>query len=122
MVAAAGATDGLALKYSVPCLAAILLCLAALPRIRQQQYAIHRAPTEFPPEVLSQKAREIAARFGYNQKPADSAVRLLERPQLLRHLQTLPERAWDRWLAAEGPGLVRYREALAPWRHRRGER
>ena len=111
---AAGATDGSALKYSVPCLAAILLCLAALPWIRQQQYAIHRAPIEFPPEVLSQKAREIAERFGYNQKPADSAVRLLERPQLLRHLQTLPERAWDRWLAAEGPGLVQYREALTP--------
>ncbi len=114
MVAAAGATEGLALKYSIPCLAAIVLCLVALPWIRQQQYAIHRAPTEFPPEVLSQKAREIAARFGYNRKPADTAVRLLERPLFLRHLQSLPERTWDRWLAAEGPGLMQYREALAP--------
>ena len=41
MVAVAGATEGLALKYSIPCLAAIVLCLAALPWIRQQQYAIH---------------------------------------------------------------------------------
>ena len=114
MVAAAGATEGLALKYSIPCLAAILLCLIALPWVRQQQHAIHRAPTEFPPDVLKQKAREMAVRFGYNQKPADTAVRLFERPLLLRHLQTLPERAWDRWLAAEGPGLVQYREALVP--------
>lgn len=114
LVAAAGGTDGLAPRYAIACLAAILLCIGVSPWLRQQSLALFRAPAEYSPEVLAQKARDLAARFGYGQKPADRAFRLVERGELFEHLRKLPSREWDKWLAAEGAGLVRYREARAP--------
>jgi serine/threonine-protein kinase len=114
LVAAAGGTDGLAPRYAITCLAVILVCLAGIPWLRQSKVAMLRAPAEFSPEVLAQKARDVTARFGYARKPADRALRLVERKELVEHLRKLPAPEWDRWLAAEGPGVLRYREAQAP--------
>lgn len=114
MVAAAGTAEGLALRYSIPCFLFILLSLAATPWLRQQQYALHRAPSDFPPAVLAQKSRDLAARFGYSEKPADWSVRLRERASLIRYMKDRPQPAWDLWLASEGPGLLEYREARGP--------
>jgi hypothetical protein len=114
LVAAAGGTDGLAPRYALTCLAVILACLASIPWLRQPQMAMLRAPAEFSPEVLAQKARELTVRFGYPRKPADRALRLLERNDLLEYMRQLPSPDWDRWLAGEGPGSLRYREAQAP--------
>jgi serine/threonine-protein kinase len=114
LVAAAGGTDGLAPRYAITCLAVILVCLAGIPWMRQSKVAMLRAAAEFSPEVLAQKARDVTARFGYARKPADRALRLVERKELVEHLRKLPAPEWDRWLAAEGPGVLRYREAQAP--------
>lgn len=113
-MAAAGGTAGLNQRDSIACLATILVCLAASPWLRQKNVAMLRTPAEYSPEVLAQKARDLAARFGYGQKPADRAVTKVSRTELTRHLRGLPSREWGLWLAAEGPGLVRCREARIP--------
>ena len=112
VVAAAGETQGLALKYSAPCLGVIALCLFAVPLIRQYNDALLHAPVDYPPQVLQQKARDIAASLGHPRKPADSAFWLEYRNDLLSYLKNLPEpRKWSDWLAAEAPIQLRYRES-----------
>ncbi|HEY7390279.1 MAG TPA: serine/threonine-protein kinase [Bryobacteraceae bacterium] len=115
LVAAAGETEGLPLKYSVPCLVAVVLCLFAIPLLRQATDALQHTPVTYPPQVLAQKAREIAASFGYPRTPADSAVDLHDRADLVDYLKTLPEpHKWSEWLAAEVPVFAEYRESSKP--------
>ncbi len=115
LVAAAGETEGLARKYSVPCLIVLALCLFTVPVLRQQVDALMHAPLDYPPAVLQQKARDIAAGFGYTGRPADSALWLDYRTDLLTYLKRLPEpRQWNEWLAAEAPIRAEYRESPAP--------
>jgi len=112
MVASAGNLEGLARKYSVPCLALIAICLFASAALRQRYCAVMHTPLDNPPEVLAHQAREIAASFGYAKKPADSALSLENRNDLLDELKRLPEpRKWDEWLAAEAPIMAIYRES-----------
>jgi serine/threonine-protein kinase len=57
----------------------------------------------------------MASSFGYPKRPADTALTLNNRSDLLDHLQQLPEpHHWDEWLAAEAPLFANYRESLAP--------
>jgi predicted Ser/Thr protein kinase len=115
LVAAAGETEGLALKYSVPCLVAIVVCLFSFPLVRQRTDALLHAPLDFPPQVLEQKARDIASSFGYSRKPADQSVELSYRDDLLNYLKSLPKpHQWTQWLAAEAPISMRYRESRTP--------
>jgi predicted Ser/Thr protein kinase len=115
LVAAAGETEGLSLKYSVPCLAAIVLCLFAIPLVRQREDALLHAPLDYPPQVLEQKAREMAASFGYGRRPADQAIALRYRDGLLNYLKSLPQpRKWTEWLAGEAPIAAEYRESPEP--------
>ena len=115
VVAASGETEGLPLKYSAPCLAAVVLCLFAVPLVRQQSDALLHAPLDYPPQVLQQKARDIAALLGYPKKPADSAFWLEYRDDLLSYLKNLPEpRKWKEWLATEAPIRAEYRESQFP--------
>ena len=112
VVAASGETEGLPLKYSVPCLASIVLCLFAAPLIRQRGDALMHAPLDYPPQVLQQKARDTAALLGYPKRPADSALWLDYRNDLLSYLNALPEpRKWADWLATEAPIRAEYRES-----------
>jgi serine/threonine-protein kinase len=115
LVAAAGKTEGMALKYSVPCLALTLLCILTAPAIRQHGYAFMHGSLDFPPEVLASKAREHAVALGYPQKPADSYISIVQRGRLISYLQKFPmPRNWDAWLEAEAPLMAEYREALSP--------
>jgi Protein kinase domain len=115
MVASAGKTEGLARKYSLPCLGVVIACVIATPLLKQQSVALMRAPAGFPPEVLRQKSRDVAAAFGYPDKPADAALWLNQRLELLQYLSKLPSpRKWDDWLAAESPITAAYRESLEP--------
>jgi len=111
-VAAAGETAGLALQHSILCLAVALLGLLFLPLIRQRTDAFLQAPADYSPQVLAQKARDIAASFGYPKKPVDWAVRVHYRDDLVAWLQTLPK-PWrmPEWLAEEAPVAAEYREA-----------
>jgi serine/threonine protein kinase len=111
-VAAAGETEGLPRKYSLPCLGAVVLCLLAVPLIRQKSDALLDASLDYPPQVLGQKARDLASSFGYSRKPVDSEVAVNYREDLLDYLKKLPQpRAWPEWLSSEAPIAAEYRES-----------
>jgi len=112
LVASAGKLEGLERKYSVPCLALIAACLIAAIVLQARTTTICNSPMDNPPEVLAHKARELAASFGYPEKPADSAVWLDEPDGFLAHLKQLPKpHPWSEWLAAESPLIAVYRES-----------
>jgi serine/threonine-protein kinase len=71
VVAAAGSTEGLSPKISLPVLAGIAVALIAICVAVPRLYLINLTPMENPPEVLTAKAREIARNLGYTQRPAD---------------------------------------------------
>src|SRR5215468_6763355 len=73
MVAAAGANTGLRPAVAVACLLAVIIGLVTAVHLRSKTRLIDVTPFEHPPEVLSGKAREIIARLGYPERPADSA-------------------------------------------------
>jgi hypothetical protein len=73
MVAAAGETEGLRPAIAVAVLVATLIGLAVGTYLSIRYSGIERMHLEQTPEVLSQKAREIVARAGYSEKPADRA-------------------------------------------------
>jgi len=112
LVASAGKLEGLERKYSVPCLVLVAACLIAAIVLQARTATICNTPMDNPPEVLAHKARELAASFGYPDKPADSAVWLDEPAGFLDHLKQLPRpHPWSEWLAAESPIIAIYRES-----------
>lgn len=97
------------------CLAAVLLCLAATPWLKQQKVAFLQTTTDYPPDVLAQKGREMAAAFGYTQRPADTALWLNQRLDVLTYLNLLPQpRRWTEWLNSESVVSATYRESPEP--------
>jgi predicted Ser/Thr protein kinase len=115
LVAAAGKTEGMPMKYAMACLAAILICLTATPWLKQQKVAFLQTTTDYPPDVLAQKGREMGASFGYAQRPADTALWLNQRLDLLTYLNLLPQpRKWNEWLNSESVVSATYRESLEP--------
>jgi predicted Ser/Thr protein kinase len=73
MVAASGETAGLRPRAAVACLAAVLLGLCLTTYLGIRYGGLEKMRLEMTPEVLTQKAREIVARLGYPERPADSA-------------------------------------------------
>lgn len=113
LVASAGATEGLARRYSMPCLLLVILCLVGSTLIRERNSALMHADLDFAPDVLAVKSRSMAEVLGYGRKPADTALWLDHRSRLLAHMKSLPEpRKWDEWLASDAPILSYYREGL----------
>ena len=112
LVAAAGKQEGLATKYSVPCLIAIVLCLCVAVADRARYGAIMHAPADIPPVALAHEARQMAASFGYPKKPADDWFHIENRDSIVDSLKQLPgPPKWDQWLAAESPIAINYRES-----------
>jgi predicted Ser/Thr protein kinase len=115
LVASAGKLEGLAPRYSIPCLILIVVCLCAAVALRARYAAAMHTPLDNSPEVLAHQAREMASSFGYPKRPADSALTLDNRGDLLDRLKQLPPPPrWDEWLAAEAPIFANYRESLSP--------
>jgi serine/threonine-protein kinase len=113
MVAAAGSTEGLSRKWALVCLGIVVGGLLAQPLLKQRDGALYHAPSDYPPDVLQQKARDMAEKFGYGQKPKDQKLWLLNRQRLLQYMQSLKvPNNWDAWLAGESPLAGRYRESL----------
>src|SRR5882672_452540 len=74
MVAAAGTVEGMARKYSIPCLVMVVVALLGTIPIRGVRTAMVHAPLDHPPDVLRHEARTFAQQFGYEKPPADSAL------------------------------------------------
>jgi serine/threonine-protein kinase len=73
MVAASGETAGLRPRVAVVCLAALFAALVLVSYLAIRYNGLSKIPLELAPEVLTQNAREIIARLGYPERPADSA-------------------------------------------------
>jgi serine/threonine-protein kinase len=115
LVAAAGETEGMARRYSVPLLIVVVACLCGVMFWRQYNDALMRATIDLPPQALAAKAREIASVFGYPRRPADFYVGLDGRASYVDYLNHLPEpRKWNEWLAVEAPLAADYRESPVP--------
>ncbi len=111
LVAAAGETEGLARRYSVPCVVVAVASLIGAMFWRQHTDALMRVPHDLPPPALAAKAREIAIALGYPNRPADHHIDLDQRGSYIEYLNQRPEpRQWNDWLAAESPIAARYRE------------
>jgi hypothetical protein len=71
MVAAAGESTGLAPRTGLAALAAVLLGALLLIYIGVKEDSLETLRPNKPPEVLAHQAREILARIGYPERPAD---------------------------------------------------
>ena len=78
LVASAGHQRGMNRRYAVLCLAAVGICLAGDIVLQSRMVAAFRTPMEYSPDVLANKSREMAAAFGYPDRPADTASWMTE--------------------------------------------
>jgi hypothetical protein len=76
LVAASGETSGLRPRAAVACLVAVLLALGLVSFLGVRFSALGKMRLDLTPEVLNQKARELIARLGYPERPADSVFGL----------------------------------------------
>jgi hypothetical protein len=73
MVAAAGSDEGMKPAVAWACLALILAGLALAAYLSPRAYRHGHVPLEKPPEALAERSKEIIRRFGYIEKPLDTA-------------------------------------------------
>ncbi|HLK62809.1 MAG TPA: serine/threonine-protein kinase [Bryobacteraceae bacterium] len=115
MVASHGDTEGLARRYSVPLILLVMVGLLGAAFTNQHREAIMHAALEDSPDVLAHLSRELAASFGYPKKPADTAIWVQPRTELIRYMRDYPKpRPWDEMLTAEAPIRSVYRESPNP--------
>jgi serine/threonine-protein kinase len=115
MVAAAGESEGLRPGVAAAALAGILIGLAALILLAPRTQFVHTELLQKPPEVLSEKAREIIHQAG----PADPAIDSLaafdlnlDYLQMLRH-EPVPV-DWPGVLGKQHPAAIRFRYRQSP--------
>ena len=120
MVAAAGRTEGLKLKYSAPMALALLAFLLALPWIRLNREKHSLIPMDIAPEALAGKVREFSAAFGYPETPADTNFWMLNQDQIYskatQAATSSPKGIEElrRWFTGEPPINLWYRESPQP--------
>ncbi|HTU45282.1 MAG TPA: serine/threonine-protein kinase [Bryobacteraceae bacterium] len=83
IVAAAGKAAGVRLRFAILCLATVIACLILVPVVGRHLSILSITPLDYSPPVLEQKARDLAASFGYNSKPRD----------------------WDSWFEYDRPSI-----------------
>jgi serine/threonine-protein kinase len=113
LVAASGETEGFAPRYAIPCIAFVLIGLLAIPFISTSDSMLPIIPFDYPPAVLAQKARDIAASHGYVQKPADWIGWLTANEDFVTHFEEHPAgpKNWKALFAAESPVRYFYRQS-----------
>lgn len=109
LVAASGETMGLHPRGAVLCLAAVLIGLSLGIYLSIRYSALEKMKLEQQPEVLTQKAREIIARLGYEGRPFDSANGLYNNDDFVGYVEKndKPHPQWDEILSAR-PALLQY--------------
>ena len=119
LVAAAGPSEGLKLKYSVPLALSLAVFILATPFLRYNREMHSFTPLELPPDALVAKIREYATSFGYPDVPADRAYKIegsgwawQAGEQAARKAKSLDE--LRRWYLAESPLRLSYRESPMP--------
>src|ERR1700691_1470893 len=117
MVAASGETAALSWKIAVPSLAPALAGLAALAFLAATSSMIEKAQLTKPPEVLSDKARELIQSLGYTAPPGDSAYGFDSNDDFLNAAEKTdkPLPQWDQ-IARSRPSPLKfwYRQSPEP--------
>ncbi len=109
MVAAAPKMGSMRPVVAVSMLASVLLMLG-LTMLMSKQIALHRmTPLEKSPEVLKERASEIARKLGYTARPTDTAYSFIADHEYLRHIEEhdSSRTRWNR-LAAGQPSALRF--------------
>jgi serine/threonine-protein kinase len=117
MVAASGETSGLSPKIAVPCVIAALLGIALIAFLGVRESGLERMTLERSPDVLKQKAREMAARFGYADRGMDSAQGFEYSTDYLDYIEKndKPHPNWAEVLQSRSPILLYwYRQSPLP--------
>jgi serine/threonine protein kinase len=116
MVAASGQRVGLKSTIAVSCLAATILGLVVFAIIAQRVNLLSKIPFENPPEVLTQKAREIIQKLGYTERPASSAYGFEYRATTIRYLiHNLKKSGWSTLSQGRPPAIAFwYRSSPSP--------
>jgi serine/threonine-protein kinase len=73
MVANAGPTEGMSVRWAVACLGLLLGAIAGFYVTQSKQAAVERIPNLESPEMLAGRARDYIRSFGYNEPPKDTA-------------------------------------------------
>jgi serine/threonine protein kinase len=109
LVAASGETVGLRARVAVACFAVLMLALALVVYLDIRYSGLEKMHLELTPEVLAQKAREIAARLGYPEHAPDSVSDLQYDGDLQDYFETKekPKPDWPALLAGR-PSLLRF--------------
>jgi predicted Ser/Thr protein kinase len=109
LVAASGETAGLRPRAAVLCLAFVLVALCVIALFSIHYTALKKMDLQLTPEVLAQKAREITAKLGYPERPADSVYNLSYDGDFQNFVEKndKPHPDWDAVLAAR-PSLLRF--------------
>jgi serine/threonine-protein kinase len=87
MVAAAGENAGVKPTTAMICFAIVVFGLLANSYLNVRTSGVERLALDQSPEVLSQKAREIIGRLGYEERPVDSAAVLFYNEDFLAYVQ-----------------------------------
>lgn len=112
LVAAAGKGEGLGKWWGLLSVAVIVASTFASPVIKQELRAMNHAPLEYTPEVLEQKARDLASEFGYPALPKDRYLNIGRRSNVVSYMNRLPgPKKIDDWLKMESPLMAWYRES-----------
>ena len=114
MVAAAGESGGLRPAIAWACLAGTIVSVIAAILMSAQTMLYRRVPLETPPEVLSQRARDILQSAGYSERPVDTAIGFYEGKEFLRYIAE-HDRSRTRWDNLEtGAFMFWYRGSPRP--------
>jgi hypothetical protein len=109
LVAASGERVGLRPRIALACLAAALIGLASTVYLTIRYNAMEKMGLELTPEVLTQKAREITARLGYEKRPLDSAYGIYNNGDVIDNIEKhdKPRPDWNQVLSGR-PSLLQY--------------
>jgi serine/threonine-protein kinase len=117
MVAAAAKVGALSPAAAWPCLLSGLAGLVLLTALAQRTSLVAVAPLPKPPDALVVRAREVAARLGYREAPADSAHGFEPDRALLDHMRReRPSPDWWEAIRTSRPGAYRFWYRQSPRR------
>jgi hypothetical protein len=117
MVAAAGEGVGLAPRFAVALLAAVVLGIAAMYILGTRHSALELVQPQYSPEVLAQKVRDVIQRIGYAQPHADAAYQYYWNSFFLNYARDndKPAPRWDEILRSRPvPLQFWYRQSPYP--------
>jgi serine/threonine protein kinase len=108
---AASDSAGLKTRFSMPILAAILVFLVSYPYLKGHVEMLDYTPLDLPSAALMTKSREMAAQFGYPQKPLDWSQGFEARSSYLNAVREKGLRNWRELFALDSPLLYVYRQS-----------